>query len=46
MGGRAGNSWSLVVVACQGATTIIGGWLKGGWPTGGWLISDWPTSSA
>jgi len=34
MGGHVKSSWSLAFVACQGGTTIIGGW-----PTSGWLIS-------
>jgi len=40
MGGRVEFFWNLVVVTCQGGTTIIGGW-----PIGGWLINDWLINS-
>jgi hypothetical protein len=39
MGGCARSSWSLVVAACQGGTTIIGGWLISDWPIGSQLTS-------
>jgi hypothetical protein len=29
MGGHVGSSWSLAIAACQGGTTITGGWLIG-----------------